>query len=198
VKTWKAALALGCGLAAFTPLRTVDAEPRAIRHSAVSCFGSLVSFVDLFTPGTLHDWGAVTKNVSGETTLFCPVTLDVPRVDGTPIDAVRVIYSTREFLPSTNAGPVMPAISSCTVFLMDGTDAGTWVQTSDPSMGANTGSLRTDGEIMIHGSTVPLGGPKLDRMLITCQLPKAVIPSGGTLVSTTMVKGYEVQYSTPQ
>jgi hypothetical protein len=184
------------------------AEERAVRHTAVSCFGNKADWIDVGTVA-LPDWGTVSRwrpdssTPTGVTTntLFCPVTLDVPITLGTPLQNVKILYSTRENFPPGTLSPSTaefnPSITSCTVFLLSGSTAGTWIQQSPT--GDNTGSLVTNREINVPGSVL-LGGPDLNRMLITCQMPKTVIPAGTVNpVPTAMLKAYEVRYtsSTP-
>jgi len=207
MKSWK--VIMGVAVMVAVPVVGAIAEQRAIRHTAVSCFQtvglSYTVYADLYPPGgTMHDWGIASKwqpasSTSTEgSTVFCPVTLDVPRTDGTPIEQIRIIYSTREAaMVTTNAGTFTPEIKSCAVYLMDGSEEGTWFGQTNPTgiAGTNTGNLFNDGEIIIDGATVALGGSSLRRMLITCQLPRAVSLSGVTTY-TGMIKGYEVQYTT--
>jgi hypothetical protein len=182
-------------------------QARAIRQSGTNCFLSVgitsTALVDLFVPGSgnLHDWGiGSTKMAADGGTIYCPVTLDVPRVDGkNPIDKIRILYSTRDN-PVSNATPanVVPEIKTCSAFLMDGTGPGTWVGQTDPNLtaGPPTGNLQSDGEIVFDQVTVPLSSATtLRRMLITCTLPRGVL-MGGSLSSTytALIKGYEVQY----
>jgi len=198
------------GLASL-PAVVALAEERAVRHTAVTCFGNKASWIDIGTP-SVPDWGTVStwrpdaSTPAGVTTntLYCPVTLDVPITLGTPLQNVKILYSTREvftpgmLIPST--AELTPTITSCTVFLMSASSSGVWVQPSDP--GGNTGSLLTNQEINVPGSVL-LGGPDLNRMLITCQMPKSVSLAGSSSsappVPTAMLKAYEVRYtsSTP-
>jgi hypothetical protein len=208
MKSWRIFLAVAALVA--VPVAGAIAEQRAIRHTAITCFQtvglSYTVYADLYPPGgAMHDWGIASKwqpssSTSTEgSTVYCPVTLDVPRAEGTPIELVRIIYSTREAsMVTTNAGSnFTPEIKSCSVYLMDGSEDGTWFGQTNPLevAGGNTGNLFNDGEILIAGSPVALGGPNLRRMLITCQLPRAV-SVGGVTTYTGMIKGYEVQYST--
>jgi hypothetical protein len=190
----------------LAPVTLAIGQQRAVRHAGLNCYLSSgfngTALVDLFSgPGTQHDWGIGNIKTSGDGTAvaYCPVTLDVPRADVNPIDRIRIIYSTRES-PVVGVIPanVSPTIQSCTAFLMDGTDAGTWVaSTSASPAGPNTGGLYNDGEIIIDGATVPLGSATtLRRMLITCTLPRGVVVSGSaTSTYTALIKGYEVQYT---
>jgi hypothetical protein len=198
---------LALALFMLLPAVVVVAEQRAIRHTAVSCFGNKADWIDIGT-ATLPDWGAVSRWRPDSTTppgvttntLFCPVTLDVPTAPGTPINNVKIVYSTREPFPtlpgtpSTTTGDFKPTIPSCSVYLMDGTSTGTWVQQSPE--GDNTGGLANNRELNIPGAVVNLGGPNPNRMLVTCQMPKTVTPLGGASVPTAMIKGYEVTYVT--
>jgi len=191
------------------PVAFAVAQQRAVRHSAVSCFQtvglSYTVYADLYagSSATMHDWGIASKWQPGSlsslegSTVFCPVTLDVPRADGTPIEKIRIIYSTREAnIPGANVANFEPKINTCSVYLMDGSEDGTWFTQTAPgtAAGENTGNLFNDGEINIEGGLVPLGSETLRRMLITCQLPRAVSVSGVTTY-TGMIKGYEVQYT---
>ena len=203
---------LGVAVMVALPVAGAIAQQRAIRHTAVSCFQtvglSYTVYADLYPPGgTMHDWGIASKwqpasaTSTEGSTVFCPVTLDVPRLEGNPFERVRIIYSTREAaMVTSNAGSFTPEIKSCAVYLMDGSEGGTWFGQTNPLgvAGINTGNLFNDGEITIESGTVPLGGTTLRRMLITCQLPRAV-SVGGVTTYTGMIKGYEVQYlaSTP-
>jgi hypothetical protein len=205
MKSFRSRLILGVGALLLLPVAIAVAEKRAIRHAAYSCYGTSTLHYDLY-PGTApkHDWGVVSRyapagsSLEGST-LFCPVTLDVPMTAGTPINKIRIVYSTREAdIPVTwGTGKFTPDIKSCSVYLMDGSDTGSWYGETPEgtTAGPNTGSLFTDGEITIEGATVALGGPNLRRMLVTCQLPRAV-SIGGVTTGTAMVKGYEVQYTT--
>jgi len=204
MKSFRSRVILAVGALLLLPVAFALAEKRAIRHAAYSCYGTSTLHYDLY-PGTgpRHDWGVVSRyapagaSLEGST-LFCPVTLDVPMIAGTPIDKIRIIYSTKEAnLPvSWGSGTFTPEIKSCSVFIMDGTEGGSWYgETTEAVAGPNTNSLYTDGEITIIGSPVSLGGPNLRRILVTCQLPRAV-SIGGVTTGTAMVKGYEVQYTT--
>jgi hypothetical protein len=79
---------------------------------------------------------------------------------------------------------------------MDGTAGGTWVRQS-AGPGTNTNGLMNNGTItMGGGATVNLAGVNLNRILITCQLPRMVFPSGGgAAVYTAMIKGYELTFT---
>jgi hypothetical protein len=200
-----------------------QAQPLAFRHSALSCFPSSGSatMVDLYDAAVspLHDW-VFRSNWGGsgalvENKVFCPVAIHVPTVLGTPIDGARVVYATLgQFNVNTAAGPVAykPEISSCSAYLMDSTAGGTWsVDSPAPSAGmtadeaaalglghnfGNTGSYYTNGIISIRGGpTISMGGGALNRMVVTCQVPKFMYEAGTNTVKYPVVlKGYEVTY----
>jgi hypothetical protein len=189
----------------LTPLAFVVAEERAIRQSGVACFGTSVIPWDIYpADGGMHDWGAVSKwapqNSTLDTnTIYCPVPLDVPRFEGNGIQQVRILYATRERNIATQSmGNFTPEIKSCAVYLMDGSEEGIWYkQTETVPAGGNTGSLFNDGWITFTNATAPLGSTKLRRMLITCQMPRSITPSGGQSgYWTAILKATEVQYLT--
>jgi hypothetical protein len=195
---------LGLLAVASLPAMMAVAEERAVRHTAVTCFGNKADWIDIGS-AAVPDWGTVSRwapnsSTPGQTTnpLLCPVTLDVPVSPGTPLQNVKILYSTREnFIPGTivpATSEFNPTIPSCTVILLSPSSAGVWVQQS--TTGGNTGSLLVNQEINVPGSVL-LGGPDLNRMLITCQMPKTVTPTGTvTPVPTAMLKAYEIRYLT--
>lgn len=205
MRRWRSRIVLAVLVVALVPAVVAVAMQRAVRHTAVTCFGTKADWIDIGTTA-LPDWGTVSRwRPDGSTpagvttnTLFCPVTLDVPIDLGTPLENVKILYSTREVFPMGSLVPstieFTPTITSCTVYLMSASSAGTWIQNSPT--GDNTGSLLVNQEINVPGS-VQMGGPDLNRMLITCQMPKTVTLAGTTTpVPTAMLKAYEIRYLT--
>jgi hypothetical protein len=208
----KLGVAAAAGAVLLLPVALAVAQQRAIRSSAASCYQTVGTtytvYADLYASSTanLHDWGIGSKwyaqnpPLSLETsTVYCPVVMDMPRTNVNAFEGVRILYSTREANIVNGSGLVnfTPEIKSCSVYIMDGTEEGSWFNTTNPlgpPAGANTGSLFTTGEIFISGSTLRLGSTSMRRMLITCQLPRGLYYAG-SLTYTAMIKGYAVEYT---
>lgn len=205
---------LGASLLGTLPASAALGQVMAFRHSGPSCFGSQgsLTMVDLYSSAVpIHDWAAKSMwapsgSTPIETKIFCPVAIHVPLEIGTPIDGARVVYSTMAPFTNTLGASITPEISSCSAYLMDSTAGGTWSMDS-PSPGApigdngehnpgNTGSFYTNGIIVIRGgAAIPMGSGALNRMLITCQIPRTHSPNtGGGAQGTVLIKGYEVTY----
>jgi len=205
-RKWYAAVAAGLLL---VPMGAIG-EDRAIRQSGLNCYlsgGTNASvWVGLFNAGGLvHDWGLGSKVWSNDPvtgiptggTIFCPVPLDVPRMEANAIERVRILYSTRD--PGFQPTGFTPKLENCAAYLMDGTTPGTWVGSADPSQGLPPpgSNLYSENYVEIVGATAKLGSANLRRMVITCTMPRSVYYSSvNNQVFSALVRAYEVQYKT--
>lgn len=176
-------------LAAVTTLTFLFATPAiatmmAYRNSALFCVpATSTGFHKLNMPAGIPgaigvigpDWGVTTSNRDNDSTVYCPVQIDVPLTGHQPlVSATMMLASTSDL--------------KCTFYVQEGTGGGVM---SSTDLTGNSGSMTSTITVTQLAPGYEMATPNLNRGFFLCILPRQNSTTGA---STGLLKAIEIQY----
>ena len=115
VRRLKSRVVLAVLVAASVPAVVAIGMQRAVRHTAVTCFGKQVEWIDIGS-ASVPDWGAISRwrpdqHRRGHQHPLLPGDAGRTHRPGTPLENVKILYATREiFTPGPSVPPPRSSI----------------------------------------------------------------------------------------